>query len=213
MAAIMLSFGAPVPIPVFTTVWVAGVKIAMVLLEIAMIPAMRSAAMVPRSVPGRRAGFKRLLLPRRFPDCAKDAPLLIDPNLLSWRLPHLLDLLDLLDLAFAPLEARFPSNILDPLDLRARRMLYAYCALLRLRPIVRRGRSLGAFGPMFDALGAMRGAAITFLVLILRHGGDRDHRSGHQNGNPKFTHHLLHQIKSDLVSRWMEIGSEQMSRC
>ena len=184
------------------TAWVAGVEIAMVVPEIAMILAMRSATIVAigiaAPVAGRRAGLDRLLLPRRFAEPAKDAALLIDLNLLGRRLLHLLDPLDRLDLLnlfdppFAPFESRLAGDVLDSLRLRLLRTLDAHRALLTLRPVVR--RALGTLCPMFRPLGAMCSPVVAFRVAILRHGRRRDHRPGQQHWYQKSTHHILHQL-------------------
>lgn len=184
----MLSFGVPVPTPMFTTAWVAGVQIAMVLPEITMITAMRSAATVPISIgvpiAGRWTSLERLLLARRFPNGAKDAMLLIDPNLLGGRLPHLLDwlgLLNLLDLSLAPFEPVLLRGFLRRLRRTHDNLLAlrAFGAFLALRTFLR-SSGFGAFSAALGALCTLLIATLALMIAILRHHGGWHHHARHQ---------------------------------
>ena len=158
---------------------------------------------IPTPIARRGTSLERLLLPHRFPETAKHAALLINRNLLGWRLLDLLDLLyllALLDPPLTPVEPRFAGDTLDPLQLRPLHALDLHRSLLALGPVVR--HTLGAFGPMFCALGALFGSTVAFAVAILCHGGGGDHRSRHQDGNQKLTHHSLHHLNPT----WWVVG-------
>ena len=176
-------------------------KIAMILPDIAMIFAMAAVPTIAVAVRlWNLLNVRGLLLARDLSDAGEE-PLARAANLdLLIRIgAKRLGPLIVLGLTCAPFKPRLASDGPNSLALR---LLDTLRALPDLAFAIRRAFTLNT-----------RFAGFVGLLTVPCERSSRHHDTGHQDGNKKLTHNILHRFKSDLASRWPGFAPDQMSRC